>query len=270
MDLTQLANLGEFIGGVAVLVTLIYLAVQVRHTRTQQETKPTMKVIGAGFQRTGTMSTQAALRFLGFACYHMREVPREPGHLDAWMALVQDERPMDWRGLFRGYDATVDMPACWYYQELMEAFPDAKVLLNMREPDRWYQSLETLWNFVNRMRSFRFVPKLGKFLAFVDALNERVFGRDRSKENCIRVFNEHNAAVQRTVPAERLLVFQVTEGWEPLCAFLGCEVPDVPFPHLNEGDESFGAQFREIFLSGIASPTEHAAVVRDPSVHDAC
>ncbi len=207
-----------------------------------------MKVIGAGFMRTGTLSTQAALRILGFPCYHMREVPKTPGHLDAWMALVRDERPMDWHTLFRGFEATVDMPACWYYRELMEAFPDAVVVLNVRDPERWYQSLMTLVGFLDKMRALRFIPKLRRFLDFGEALFGRVFGDDRSKEHCIRVFNAHNEAVRAAVPPERLLVFEVKDGWGPLCAFLGRDVPEGPFPHLNEGDGTFRQQFRELFL----------------------
>jgi hypothetical protein len=99
-----------------------------------------MKVIGAGISRTGTMTMQAALETLGYHCYHMKEVPRDPGHLDAWYQLVSGHAPMDWHALFRTFEATVDTPACWYYQDLMQAFPEAKVILTVREPERWYES----------------------------------------------------------------------------------------------------------------------------------
>ena len=207
-----------------------------------------MKVIGAGFMRTGTLSTQAALKILGFPCYHMREVARTPGHVEAWTRFVTKTAPMDWVALFRGYEATVDFPAAWYYRELMEAYPDAVVLLNERDPDAWYRSFATLWGFVNKMRAFRFVPKLRRFIAFGDALLDATFDGKIEEANCKRVFEQHNAAVRRHVPPDKLLVFRVTDGWEPLCAFLGCEVPAVPFPHLNEGEQTLQEMAREVFL----------------------
>jgi hypothetical protein len=210
-----------------------------------------MKVIGAGISRTGTMTMQAALETLGYHCYHMSEVSKEPSHLDAWYQFVTGQAPMDWHALFRKFEATVDAPACWYYQELMEAFPDAKVILTLREPERWYASFVTLRNTVNRFRPVsRLIPKMAKMYRFIDVLVEQRYGRSLDRESCIRVFNEHNAAVQRLVPPERLLVFRVADGWKPLCRFLGCAVPeDIPFPHLNEGDQTLKDLIRQRFVS---------------------
>ena len=199
-----------------------------------------MQVIGAGFGRTGTMSMQAALELLGYRCYHMKEITEAPGHLKAWHEFVSGRARMDWKTLFEGYEATVDFPACIYYRELLQEFPDAKVILNVRDPERWYQSFLTLQETTDRFRVFRFVPRARRFLNFVDLLLGKVFFdclRDHDK--CINVFNRHNQEVQEHVPRERLLVFRVQEGWEPLCKFLGCEVPEgIPFPHLNEGRET--------------------------------
>ena len=94
------------------------------------------------------------------------------------------------------------------------------------------------------------IPKLGHFFRFVDHTSAKFLAGAQDKEALIRLSNEHNAAVQQTVPAERLLVFQVKDGWGPLCDFLGCEVPDTPFPHLNEGDVTLKTRFREVFLAG--------------------
>lgn len=208
-----------------------------------------MKVIGAGFMRTGTLSTQAALQTLGYPCYHMKKVPEIKGHLDAWLGLVADHAPMDWKKLFRDYEATVDMPACVYYEELMQEFPDAKVLLNVRDPDKWYDSFMTLRGTFKRLRPIsHFIPKLRKFVRFGDALLGSIFNGDESRENCIKVFNAHNETVQQRVPEDRLLVFRVQDGWEPLCEFLGCEVPNEPFPHLNEGDAIIKDIRRRIFI----------------------
>jgi hypothetical protein len=199
-----------------------------------------MKVIGAGISRTGTMTMQAALEALGYPCYHMREVSKEPGHLEAWYQFVTGQAAMDWHALFRKFEATVDAPACWYYQELMEAFPDAKVILTLREPERWYASFMTLRNTVNRFRpASQLNPQMAKTYRFIDTLVEQTYGGSLDRESCMRVFNEHNEAVQRLVAPERLLVFRVTEGWEPLCRFLGCPVPEgIAFPHLNEGEQT--------------------------------
>jgi hypothetical protein len=209
-----------------------------------------MKIIGAGVSRTGTMTMQAALETLGYHCYHMKEVPREPGHLDAWYQFMTGRAPMDWHALFRKFEATVDTPACWYYQELVEAFPDAKVILTLREPERWYESFVTLRTTVNRFRPLsRLIPKMTKMYRLIDALQDKIFGGSLERAHCIQVFNAHNAAVQRLVPKDRLLVFRVAEGWEPLCQFLGCPVPEgIPFPHLNEGDQTLKDVVRQLFI----------------------
>jgi hypothetical protein len=205
-----------------------------------------MQVIGAGFGRTGTMSMQAALELLGYRCYHMKEVTEHPGHLRAWHEFVAGRAPMDWRSLFKDFEATVDFPACAYYRELLCEFPDAKVVLNVREPDRWFDSFLTLQQTTDRFRIFRFIPRARRFLNFVDLLLPNVFTDPRDRNRCIEVFERHNREVQEQVPADRLLVFRVQDGWEPLCGFLGCEVPKgISFPHLNEGKETLEALARE-------------------------
>jgi hypothetical protein len=205
-----------------------------------------MQVIGAGFGRTGTMSMQAALELLGYRCYHMKEITENPSHLQMWHKLVAGRAAMDWRSLFARYEATVDFPACVYYRELLEAFPDAKVVLSVRDPNRWFDSFLTLQKTTDRFRVFRFIPRARRFLDFVDLLLEKVFVLPRDRQRCIEVFNRHNSEVQQTVPAGQLLVFQVQEGWEPLCKFLGHEVPaGVAFPHLNEGEATLVALARE-------------------------
>jgi hypothetical protein len=205
-----------------------------------------MQVIGAGFGRTGTMSMQAALELLGYRCYHMKEVTEHEGHLDAWHSLVDERSPMNWRWLFRDFQATVDFPACAYYRELMAEFPDAKVVLTVRDSDRWFDSFETLQNTTDSFRIFRFIPRARRFLAFVDTLLPKVFGDPRDRVRSIEVFERHNLEVQNYVPAERLLVFRVQDRWEPLCKFLGREVPaGVPFPHLNEGKDTLKQLARE-------------------------
>ena len=198
-----------------------------------------MQVIGAGFPRTGTLSTQGALLRLGYPCYHMAEVILHEAHTDAWHAFLLGGQPMDWKKLFSGYEATVDAPGAFYHRDIMAAFPDAKVLLNLRDPDKWFDSFMTLaavnLEFEDRRASN---PRFDRWRSVTDALMERTFGKPPpDRDACIGVFEEHARRVQAEVPADRLLVFRVQDGWEPLCTFLDCDVPDEPFPHLNEGPD---------------------------------
>lgn len=211
-----------------------------------------MKIIGAGFPRTGTMSMQAALDQLGFPCYHMETVVRNPSHLKVWDDFYSGHAPMDWSFVFRDYEATVDAPACYFYKQLMEEYPDAKVILTVRDPERWYLSAMKLYSFVGSLRVIGlFVPPLGRFLKLARQTFVKAGGTEGTEKALwVETFERHNAEVQEYVPAERLLVFEVKDGWEPLCEFLGTEVPDSPFPHLNSGDQTVREKFNEIFFSG--------------------
>jgi hypothetical protein len=198
-----------------------------------------VQVIGAGYPRTGTLSTQAALIRLGLPCYHMAEVVRHEAHTDAWYDFLVQGRPMDWRRLFADYEATVDAPAAFFHREIMEAFPAAKVLLNLRDSEKWFESFMTLNGVMMEFAARRGSnPRLDRWLAVGEALFGHTFGGTLDRDSIIRVFEEHNRRVQEEVPAHRLLVFRVQDGWEPLCAFLGRDVPAEPFPHLNEGPDT--------------------------------
>ncbi len=179
---------------------------------------------------------QAALQRLGYPCYHMTEVARAPGHLDAWNAFLSAQAPMDWQALFKQYSACVDTPACLYYEAILQAFPNAKVLLTLRDPDAWFDSLVSLSATLEEFRSTAVEsPRLAHFLAVTDAVGVKLTQGDLSRENCIQAFNKHNRQVQDRIPDDRLLVFRVQQGWEPLCEFLQQDVPNEAFPHLNEG-----------------------------------
>lgn len=207
-----------------------------------------MKIIGAGFGRTGTSSLKAALETLGFApCYHMTEVFANPRHADVWQATWRGE-PVDRDGFLGGYEATVDWPACTFYRELMEEYPEAKVLLSVRDPAKWYESTRSTIYELNEAaehsRISRLVYGLMTFVIFGGFMRGRMIDeiiwrgtfdcRFEDRTHAMEVFERHNEEVKRSVPAERLLVYEVREGWEPLCEFLGVEVPDEPFPHLND------------------------------------
>jgi hypothetical protein len=204
----------------------------------------TIKVIGAGFGRTGTSSLQVALEELGFAkCYHMREVFANPEHVPIWQA-ASEGKPVDWDALFAGYQATVDWPGCAFYQELMQRYPDAKVLLSVRDPNKWYTSaFNTIYggrhrgSFWSRLIELR--PHIRRMLRMGESIiwQGTFHGKFEDEAYAIEVFNRHNAEVQRIVPPERLLVYNVKQGWEPLCGFLDVPVPETPFPHLNDSAE---------------------------------
>lgn len=229
-----------------------------------------LEIIGAGFGRTGTVSMKAALEILGFGpCYHMREIlkPRpgyNDGHLELWSeharALAEGRpSPIQWKRLFARYAACMDHPTCLYYKELMEAFPDAKVILNVRDPERWFVSWQTLFEGLGMMRAIgRFVPRVRRAIDIPDVLirDGQMKGRIDHDSN-IAEYLRHNAEVIATVPPEKLLVFDVKQGWGPLCAFLGVPVPDQPFPHLNESKGSIHARLFQFWLE-TSSPRARA------------
>ena len=219
-----------------------------------------IEVIGAGIGRTGTTSLKVALEKLGFGgCYHMFEVIHNPADATFWQeALGRKERgePADWSEIFAGYQSTVDWPGCTFYQELMAAYPDAKVLLTTRDPESWYASAKATIYQSNHMEEETLPPPMRPFIRMVKAiLWEHTFsGRFEDKAYAIQTFKDHIDEVKRAVPAEKLLVYSVKEGWEPLGEFLGASVPeDEPFPHLNDRQS-----FRDRVMKMIQGPREQA------------
>ena len=217
-----------------------------------------MKAIGVGFGRTGTSSLQAALEeLLGGKCYHMKEVMLHPAHLQAWQELAVGKiSAMDWEWLFADYLATVDCPVCMYYDELMEVFPEAKVILTIRDPQQWWKSFNRLMSTVNKARLLCFfVPKLRKMAQFTDKIIiQDVFEGRVEKEHCIRIFERHNETVRQVVPKHRLLEYDVRQGWEPLCEFLEVPIPKKTFPHLNVGKRSLYKLLGQTVLNGFKRP----------------
>jgi hypothetical protein len=200
----------------------------------------TLKVIGAGFGRTGTKSLQDALDLLGVGpCYHMAEVFKNPQAPEWWSQAADDPDHADWEKIFKGYNATVDWPNATYYRELAEAYPDAKVILTERDPEVWFESTQA--TIFARMppgpgAEDPFLRMLGKVVC--ELFDYRMHDRD----HCISVFNAHNARVREVIPAERLLVYEVAQGWGPLCDFLGVPVPPESMPKVNSREE-FAARF---------------------------
>lgn len=210
-----------------------------------------MKVIGAGFPRTGTSSMKAALEQLGFGpCHHMFEVYRHPEQIDRWVRAAAsinpnslDPSPVDWDWVLEGYDSAVDWPAGAFWRELADAYPDAKILLTTRDPERWYTSMQnTIFsNFGASAGDLppTIAPIMGKLLPVFGAIVGRMFGTKvtddpPSKDEAIKMYEQHAEAVRQTIPSDRLLVHEARDGWAPLCEFLGVEQPAEPYPHLND------------------------------------
>ena len=207
----------------------------------------TLKIIGAGFGRTGTASVYAALNQLGYPCYHMFEVldnKDNKSHLDFWRK-VADSAPgtrQDWDQVFANYTAALDNPACCVWRELIVAYPDAKVLLTVHPAgdDAWYQStmetiytVESLWQF--KLLSV-FVPFMRKHRDMCRKLiwQRAHKGTMTDRAAAIALYHQHIEEVKAAVPADRLLVFSAKQGWKPLCDFIGVPVPDTPFPNTND------------------------------------
>lgn len=204
----------------------------------------TLKVIGAGFGRTGTLSLKLALEELGLGpCYHMIEVNAHPEHDPLWLALAKGGRS-DWRPMLQGYASTVDWPTTYIWKELAAANPRAKIILTLRDPEAWYESAAA--TIFARMLEFETLrgdpgavdPARRRHMDMINTLIvENTFGGSLAKEHAIAVFNAHNEEVRRLVPPTRLLVYESGEGWDPLCAFLGVPVPATPYPKVNSTDD---------------------------------
>jgi hypothetical protein len=168
----------------------------------------------------------------------MFEVRDNPELLPQWQAAARGE-PVDWNQVFHGYRSQVDWPGARYWRELARHFPEAKVILTVRDPDAWFDSVQAT--------IAPFIAARGRHLSpHVNAIAEMAYrtivapifeDRLSDRDHATRVFREHIAAVKAEIPAHRLLVLDLREGWQPLCDFLGVEVPDVPFPKTNSSKE---------------------------------
>jgi hypothetical protein len=212
-----------------------------------------MKLIGAGLPRTGTLTQKVALEMLGFEpCYHWVNILADLNEVDVWNRALDGE-PV-WDEVFAGCEATVDWPGGYFWRELMDHYPDAKVLLSVRDPEKWEPSFrETIWNMGHGESLLRLMasarghvdPQWARYLELVDRMfwtGKGTFATSGGErpEQLIAEFERHNEEVKATVPGERLLVWSVTEGWEPLCEFLEVPVPAEPMPHANDRETFLG------------------------------
>jgi hypothetical protein len=226
-----------------------------------------MRLIGAGLPRTGTLTQKVALEMLGLApCHHMVEVfadlSQAPRWRDAFDGKVSAAELLD------GHPAMVDWPGSYYYKQLMEAFPEAKVLLSVRSPESWAKSMRTtIWDclygdsLVYHMNTARrYVdPLWATCMGMLDDMWTQtglLNGRETTDDWMIEAFKRHTEEVKATVPAERLLVWSPADGWEPLCAFLEVPVPDAPLPRVNDA-----ATFGERLIDGALAAVQASRAV---------
>ncbi|TPI42030.1 sulfotransferase family protein [Mesorhizobium sp. B3-1-9] len=190
-----------------------------------------LKVIGTGFGRTGTDSMREALTMLGFGpCHHMSEVMAREEQKALWRALAKGAAP-DWDRLFAGYKSCVDWPSAHYWRELIEIYPQARVILTWRSPESWWESFEK--TLLPAIAGSTDHDSLG-----ISLVSKQVFdGRPQDRAHAIAIYRDNVEAVLSTVPAERLLVHKLGDGWAPLCAHLGIPVPDEPYPSRNSTQE---------------------------------
>jgi hypothetical protein len=207
-----------------------------------------MKLIGAGLPRTGTLSQKVALEMLGVRpCYHMVNVLGDLDLVARWRRALDGDA--EWEKIFEGFQATVDWPGSFFYRELLEVYPDAKVLLSVRDGDAWARSMrDTIWGvlygdgLIRHLSSARGLvdPKWGGYTELVKEMWQRsglMSGGDTTTGLRSSAMQRYHEEVQRTVPSDRLLVWSVSDGWAPLCEFLELPIPEMPFPHLNDSQQ---------------------------------
>lgn len=196
-----------------------------------------LKVIGAGVGRTGTYSLKLALNQLGLGpTHHMEEVILNMlRQLPLWQDAVAGKA--DWEAIYDGYPAAVDWPTAGFYRELHAAYPTARFILTHRDPESWIESFSaTIYALISAPQA---APEpMRPWLEMATAVIAKTgFPTGLDRDVLCAAFDAHIAAVKATIPSSQLLVYRVTEGWEPLCAFLGVPVPQEPFPRTNNRSE---------------------------------
>ena len=211
-----------------------------------------MKVICAGLSKTGTKSLAKALRILGFSVFDYLE--HRDIHCKEWVDLYCEGKLPDFGTMYKGVDAVIGLPASLWYEEVREVFPDAKVILSLRDnEDVWAQSWAKHIKYCTSNGGYRLLSRVALDLLvriFTDKVHHQLksflhpallaaFGTMNSKCTVVakKKYRQHNERVEEVIPTEKLLIYNVKQGWKPLCEFLGCDVPDQDFPRENMGTQ---------------------------------
>ena len=195
-----------------------------------------LKIIGSGFGRTGTRSLKDALEHLGFApCHHMYEVMANPPQVAFWKDRAAGGAP-DWARAFDGYSAQVDWPGAHVWEDLLRTFPDARIIHSHRDPDVWWASFsKTIGKLMNVHGGMDLPPHVQEMLTACERMImlETFGSMTPDAATAKAAYTKRLEEVRARAPADRLLVYDIAEGWDPLCRFLGVARPDAPFPHRN-------------------------------------
>jgi hypothetical protein len=201
----------------------------------------TLKILGAGFGRTGTNSLRVALGYLGYnTCYHMFEVKENPEHVHFWnQAYVEDNA--DWECFFKSYHAAVDWPAAAFWKQITSAFPQVKIIVTVRDPDEWYESVsQTIFKTMTHWEHFKNIETQRRLKMAKRIILDGIFsGQYGDKAHCLAIYQHHIEKVRETIPPGKFLEYNVSEGWDTLCEFLNKDSPDISFPHTNTRESFF-------------------------------
>jgi len=199
-----------------------------------------LRVIGSGFGRTGTRSLKDALERLDFGpCHHMEEVLPSPEQVDLWHAVAVG-KPLDHARIFNGFSSQIDWPGAHVWRELAAAYPDAKVVHSVRPDESWWKSFSgTIGKFLAIYPTMELPPHIRLMSeVMTELIGVQTFaGQYADRDKALAAYHQREADVRAAIPAERLLVFDVAQGWEPLCRFLEVPVPSTPFPRTNTHDD---------------------------------
>jgi hypothetical protein len=189
-----------------------------------------LKIVGASFGRTGTTSVRLALEALGFGpCHYMRNVSIDPSHAHDWLEIASGAVRPDWDKLFSGYASTIAWPAAFYWRELVNTYPAAKVLLIVRDPESWYESVTRTLFLTRPINPIRESDRVIEHTVWDGTFG----GRFTDRDHALGVYKAHLDDVRANVPARRLVEVEASQGWQPLCDGLGVPVPSQPFPFAN-------------------------------------
>mmetsp|Transcript_50666 Transcript_50666/g.62094 ORF Transcript_50666/g.62094 Transcript_50666/m.62094 type:complete len:287 (+) Transcript_50666:90-950(+) len=223
-----------------------------------------LELITVGHGRTGTVSLRKALQILGYNPYHQAEVFSSKERLQSWdnvvkqkmvikqkygnkwysndnkNALIQfTEKDVHNIYLQYGFNAAVCVPTLIVFKEILQLYPDMKVILTKRDANKWYTSvMKAIYPMKKVMNRWfiKYVLGMAPVATFIDNVMWNLIFDDKAgkdKEYTMNKFDEWNNMVIDYVKKDNLLVYQPGDGWEPLCTFLGKPIPDVPYPRSN-------------------------------------